>query len=215
MNVKSTSTGDSARTPGPRERIVAAAMDLFYRKGYASTSVDEVIERAAAYKKSFYRYFPSREDLGQEYLRAQADFFFGFFDSMLGRHDTFEEFLSAWMRILRRDARKGLFIGCPFASFASDIKSSGPAYETCRTSLKSIVELRRKKLTVFLQSCTIQGRSLPAEYPVRDLADRVIQSYQGGIALFALSGDQTYIRRLEKEILFVVQATVSGLANDR
>ncbi|MEQ9366327.1 MAG: TetR/AcrR family transcriptional regulator [Leptospirales bacterium] len=200
---------------GPRERIVAAALELFYRRGYSSTSVDQIIERAGAYKKSFYRYFPTRDDLGREYLDRQGTFFLKFFKGMLERYDEFEDFLRAWMRILRREVRSGVFLGCPFAFFAADLKGlvPGPDREKFNQALARVVELRRRQLSIYLRRCKVDGRTLPAGYPVRELADRVILVYQGGIGLYAISGDDAYIRRLEKEISFVVRASVAGSQN--
>jgi TetR/AcrR family transcriptional regulator, transcriptional repressor for nem operon len=210
--MRRSSSKRTAKPAGPRERIIAAAIELFYRRGYANTSVDQVIEASGAYKKSFYRYFPSREDLGREYLHEQANFFFGFLDGMTGRYTEFEDFLKAWMRVLRRDVRNCAFIGCPFAALASEVKEPGAGHAAFRTELKSIVEARRQKLNLYLQSCTIQGRVPPPGFPVQALADRIILVYQGGIALFAMSGDEGYIRRLEQEILFSVQATLADNA---
>ncbi len=201
---------ETAHEGGPRERIVAAALELFYRRGYAQVSVDEVIERAGAYKKSFYRYFPAREDLGREYLQRQADFFFDFFDGMLARYEDFEAFLKAWMRILRREAREGEFTGCPFAQLATDVKGQASGLPEFEMQLKEIVARRRRSLAAYLKRCTYRGRPLPVGFPAQELADRIILMYQGGITIFAMSGDQAHIRGLEKEIAFVVDASVAA-----
>lgn len=188
---------------------MAAALDLFYRQGYANTSVDQVIEQAGAYKKSFYRYFPTREDLGREYLNAQSEFFFSFFTGMLERHPEFKDFLKAWMRILRREVRVGVFLGCPFAFFAAEAKGQIAGRADFDRSLERIVARRRRLLSDYLRACDVDGQALPAGFPVRDLADRIILIYQGGISLFAMSRDDIYIRRLEREIAFAVDASVT------
>jgi TetR/AcrR family transcriptional regulator, transcriptional repressor for nem operon len=47
-----------------KERILAAAKDLFLAGGYAATTVDAICERAELTKGSFYYSFESKEDLG-------------------------------------------------------------------------------------------------------------------------------------------------------
>jgi TetR/AcrR family transcriptional regulator, cholesterol catabolism regulator len=46
-----------------RERIVAAAIDLFYRQGYARTTLDQVAEALQVTKPFIYQYFTSKQDL--------------------------------------------------------------------------------------------------------------------------------------------------------
>jgi AcrR family transcriptional regulator len=46
-----------------RERLVAAAVDLFYRNGFAAVGVDRVIAAAGVTKTTFYKHFESKDDL--------------------------------------------------------------------------------------------------------------------------------------------------------
>jgi AcrR family transcriptional regulator len=54
-----------------RERLVAAALDLFTEQGYDETTVAEIAERAGLTKSTFFRHFPDKRDLlaaGQDAL---------------------------------------------------------------------------------------------------------------------------------------------------
>src|SRR5262245_20675283 len=44
-----------------RQRIVAAAIELFQRNGYEATTVDEISERADVAKGTFFNYYPRKE----------------------------------------------------------------------------------------------------------------------------------------------------------
>jgi AcrR family transcriptional regulator len=46
-----------------RERLVAAAFELFEEQGYESTTVDEIAVRAAVSRSTFFRNFGSKEDV--------------------------------------------------------------------------------------------------------------------------------------------------------
>jgi AcrR family transcriptional regulator len=48
---------------GPRERILKTAGRLFYEDGYRAVGIDRVIAEAEVAKASFYKYFPSKDDL--------------------------------------------------------------------------------------------------------------------------------------------------------
>src|SRR3954469_19908631 len=46
-----------------RERLLAIAIDLFYRNGFAAVGIDQVIETAGVTKTTFYKHFESKDDL--------------------------------------------------------------------------------------------------------------------------------------------------------
>jgi AcrR family transcriptional regulator len=52
--------------PAPRtgrERLVAAAIDLYYRHGFSAVGIDQVIEAAGVTKTTFYKHFESKDHL--------------------------------------------------------------------------------------------------------------------------------------------------------
>ena len=46
-----------------KNRIVSAAWQLFYEKGYNGTTVDDIIELSGTSKGSFYYYFNTKDEL--------------------------------------------------------------------------------------------------------------------------------------------------------
>lgn len=49
--------------PTMRDSLVAAAFQLFLERGYEQTTVDEIVALAGVGRRSFFRYFPSKEDV--------------------------------------------------------------------------------------------------------------------------------------------------------
>ncbi len=49
--------------PDTKKRIITAAWELFYKQGYENTTVDEIIERSATSKGTFYHYFKAKDAL--------------------------------------------------------------------------------------------------------------------------------------------------------
>ena len=52
----------------PRERILAAARDLFYRHGIRAVGVEAIAEAAATNKMTLYRHFGSKDELIAAYV---------------------------------------------------------------------------------------------------------------------------------------------------
>ncbi|WP_406336733.1 TetR family transcriptional regulator [Streptomyces sp. NBC_00203] len=46
-----------------RDALVAAAFQLFLERGYEQTTVDDIVTLAGVGRRSFFRYFPSKEDV--------------------------------------------------------------------------------------------------------------------------------------------------------
>ncbi|MFF8277322.1 TetR/AcrR family transcriptional regulator [Streptomyces lateritius] len=70
--------------PSMRDSLVAAAFQLFLERGYEQTTVDDIVKTAGVGRRSFFRYFPSKEDVVfpdheqcladmTEFLAASAD----------------------------------------------------------------------------------------------------------------------------------------------
>ncbi|MCS6875657.1 MAG: TetR/AcrR family transcriptional regulator [Aquificaceae bacterium] len=56
-----------------RERIVQSAKELFSKKGYSNTSVEEIVKHAGLSKGAFYFYFRSKDQLMEELVNRMAE----------------------------------------------------------------------------------------------------------------------------------------------
>ncbi len=61
----------SAAVPSARERLLAAANELFYAEGVHTVGIDRVIERAGVAKASLYNTFGSKDELVKVYLEGR------------------------------------------------------------------------------------------------------------------------------------------------
>jgi AcrR family transcriptional regulator len=72
--------------PRVRDRIFKTACDLFYRHGIRGVAVDTIATEAGTNKMSFYRSFPSKDELVAEYLRDQVREGWAWWDSIIAPH---------------------------------------------------------------------------------------------------------------------------------
>jgi len=114
-----------------RERIIEAARDLFHLRGLQSTALDDILEASGVCRSNFYYHFRSKEDLGLEVLRRQADAFeAGYMRGLLEN-----EALPARRRlellykdVASRHRADGYRRGCPFGNLAAELSGIHPEF---------------------------------------------------------------------------------------
>jgi AcrR family transcriptional regulator len=129
-----------------RERLVAAAVDLFYRKGFGAVGIDQVIDKAGVTKTTFYKHFEGKDDL---------------MVAAVQRRDEWES--QAWDRVVRElagdDPAKQLlamldvldlwfndpdFHGCMFMNTAAEFPNPhDPVHQAAAAYRKKVRDHRR------------------------------------------------------------------------
>jgi AcrR family transcriptional regulator len=106
----------------PRERILAAAADLFYRNGIRAVGVDAIAEAAGTNKMTLYRHFSSKDELVAEYLRQSARGEAQGWDCLQARYpgDPLAQ-LRAWLNEMFEHIVSGDARGCPLANAAVEL----------------------------------------------------------------------------------------------
>ncbi len=66
-----TTTPKESKRSEPRERLLSTAAGIFYADGIRTVGIDRIIAEAGVTKATFYRHFPSKEDLVLAYLRKE------------------------------------------------------------------------------------------------------------------------------------------------
>src|ERR1700761_9011750 len=74
------------QVPAARDRILLTAHDLFYGEGIRATGIDRVIAASGVTKVTFYRHFPSKNDLILAYLDLRHGRWMDWFNGALERH---------------------------------------------------------------------------------------------------------------------------------
>jgi AcrR family transcriptional regulator len=120
-------------TPGPRERLLDAAADLFYRQGIGAVGVDLVSRVAGVSKRTLYQQFGSKDQLVAESLDAKGAAILGMY-LPVGEDDLppREQILAVFDGLARWTA-SGDFRGCPFINTAAELADPGhPARRVAR-----------------------------------------------------------------------------------
>ncbi|MGA9876417.1 MAG: TetR/AcrR family transcriptional regulator [Solirubrobacteraceae bacterium] len=163
----STTAQDEVRR-SPRERLLAAAGELFYAEGVQSVGIDRLIERAGVARASLYSTFGSKEGLVRAYLDERHD-------SILGRRraaaDRAPDPVSAILAVfdsLGRDFKRPDYNGCAFAGARAEEPAGGLVDEATHA-------YREELRALFRELCVKAGADDPDQ-----LAWQLHLLYSGG-----------------------------------
>jgi len=104
-----------------RKRILEVASRLFFKQGYNSTGINQIIEEAGIARGSLYNHFPSKRDLLTAYIRAMDESSVAEWDKVLDPiKDPRKKILAIYDICIDRQVRSD-FGGCPFIKVGAEI----------------------------------------------------------------------------------------------
>lgn len=182
-------------------------MELFAAKGYASTSIADILQAADAGSGSLYHFFPGKQDLLLEVLESYEKGIGGMLlEPAWGEvQDPIEKVFA-----LLGFYRQALVItdcsyGCPIGNLALEIHEPDPA-------VRERLQANFSAWTSAVETCFRQAaRRLPADIDFRELATFTLVTMEGGVMLSRTSGNlqpfdaavkqlRNYIDALENDV---------------
>lgn len=110
-----------------RERILCTAHELFYRDGIRATGIDRIIRDAGVTKVTFYRHFPSKNDLVVAYLDDRHRRWMDWFSNALAGQSPVPDFpLSPLIDALREWFAAQGYRGCAFINGVVELDGDVP-----------------------------------------------------------------------------------------
>ena len=103
-----------------RERLLAAANELFYEEGVHTVGIDRVIERAGVAKASLYSTFGSKEELVRAYLQARAEERQRRIAMVIAKHDDARARILALYEYLGERTADPAYRGCAFINATAE-----------------------------------------------------------------------------------------------
>jgi AcrR family transcriptional regulator len=182
----------SSSTPGPRERLLAAAQDLFYSRGPA-VGVDALLGEAKVARRSLYEHFGDKDSLIAAVLRRASEEDLAWYEEALaGAADPRERLLGLFDR-LDELVSGADFRGCRY--LATDLAFADPGHpahaetDAFRRRLRAVLvrelealgherpERAAEQLHLLIEGTLVMGATQDGHHPAsaaRDLAALVL-----------------------------------------
>lgn len=113
------SSGGHGRSEA-RERLLSTASGLFYREGIRAVGVERILAEAPVTRATFYRHFPSKEDLVLAYLRGVDAHTRADVQAAIETAPSSADALRAIGTAVADDLAKPEFRGCAFLKAAAE-----------------------------------------------------------------------------------------------
>lgn len=182
-----------ARRPDKRQRLIDAALDVFYRQGFAATPLAQIAEQADVPLGNVYYYFKSKELL----LQAVVDRHLEEIEQILREAEdrpTPRERLTSLLQLIAQGAEERAQFGCPVGSLAQELEKQGGSQGTVASRP---LELQR-------QWTRRQFAELGYEERADELAMEFLCNSQGAaLVAHALRDPEIMRRRLDHMITVV------------
>lgn len=177
--------------PDTRTRLLDATYSLMIRKGYPSTSVDEICAAAEVSKGSFYHFFKSKQDLAIAMLEHHME---GALEAIeegldLSGVETPAERVIRYVKHVEEKSEDVWSEGCLIGSFALELAETHPEIrEKVSRIFRDLVDEMEQ---VFAPLCRPHsGLDTP---PARELAEQFIMVIEGGVVLSRAHADRRYV----------------------
>jgi AcrR family transcriptional regulator len=187
---------DEAAPPTPpakRERLIAAACDLFYRQGIAGTTLADIAEGAEVPLGNMYYYFKTKDDIVAAVVEARTEQIRSATAALQRRHGSPKARLKALVGLLADERDTIADHGCPHGTLCTELaKHSGEAHPLTAPLMQTLLDWTEQQFRAM-------GRR-----DAHDLALQLVIAYQGSAVLTnALAQPEVMARearRLEKWI---------------
>ena len=173
-----------------RQRIVDAANQLFYRKGYNRTSFSDVVEAAEVPRGNIYYYFKSKDEILRAVIKTRLETI----GSMLADWDRSIpeplDRLQRFVRIMYDSTPALLRSGCPMGSLNIELRKDQPELQSEAKQL----------FDVFQRWLANQFADLGYPEEARDLSLQLMARGQGLIVIAQVYQDPGFLERGTQEL---------------
>ena len=185
-----------------RQRIIYAAMELFWLKGYASTSIADILSRSQVNSGSLYYFFPGKQDVLIAVLEAYRD---GINQMLLepawdGVKDPIEKVFALLGQYRRSIVDTECEYGCPIGSLALELHEPDSV-------VRELLAANFTAWVTAVEGCFREAADrFEAGTDLRALAEFTLNVMEGGVMQARTYRDVAYFDRAVAQLRMMVEA---------
>jgi TetR/AcrR family transcriptional repressor of nem operon len=189
-----------------RDKIVAAAIELFQRNGFVATTVDQICTAAGVTKGAFFHHFESKEALAQACLAAWNCQMTGMVAGapFQALSDPVEKLLGCLDFFIGVFESPRVMKSCLAGTTVQEVSETHPAL---RDAAQACFVSAEQQLTALLNAACRASRK---KLDTAGLAKLWVATLQGSLILYKASRDETVIAGNLRQVRECVRMLLSG-----
>lgn len=182
-----------------RRRILETAQREIHEKGFAATSVEEIIGQVGIAKGGFYHHFKSKLDLGYAVVDEILTERIESFERALAEIGDPVEGLQEW---IRNPKERGLLFGCPVNNLVLEVSATDPGFQG---RLEELFARWREVIAQALKRGQDQRR-VRLDVDVRPVSAFILAAHEGLVAFSKASQDPSFYTRNSAPLLAYLES---------
>ncbi len=174
---------------GNRQRIVDAAHNLFYRRGYNQTSFQDISDATGIPRGNFYYYFKTKDEILDAVVDMRVEELSGVLSRCETEGESPRERLLLFTNMLEYSRDDMIESGCPIGSLSSELAKDGPALHE-----------KSRHAFVLLRTWIKQQFEAAGLVNADELAMDLLANVQGTTVLACVFKDAEYVKRSLQQI---------------
>ncbi len=158
-----------------KQHITEIASALFYKNGYNSTGINEIIAEAEIAKATLYNHFKSKEDICLAYLKFKNYTFTSNIELFCNSKEKGKEQIFAIFDFLKSFFKEKDFNGCWCIKTISEIPIDD-------TRIRNEIQLQKRQLITFFKELISKNISSISDLESETLSKQIYLLYEGAVS---------------------------------
>ncbi|MBL4711454.1 MAG: TetR/AcrR family transcriptional regulator [Gammaproteobacteria bacterium] len=174
---------------GNRQRIIVAADNLFYRRGYNKTSFQDISDATGIPRGNFYYYFKTKDEILNAVVDTRVEELSTMLKSCEIQTDDARERLLLFSNMLERNRDDVIESGCPIGSLCTELAKDAP-----------VLHDKSQQTFLLLRDWIKRQFEILAITDADNLAMDLLAKIQGAAVMSCVFNDSDYVNRSHIEI---------------
>jgi AcrR family transcriptional regulator len=183
-----------------RERLFRSALELFARKGFAHTTVEDITEAADVGKGTFFNYFPSKDHILLAFGEMQLGKLEAAVSEARSSNQSVQQFLRALPERMTQEPTRNPGV----------VRTLLQAYLSTTAVREAMVDMQRRAHALHTQIIQMgqERGEIRTDIPATEMANVFRQTIFGTLLMWSLYGDASLTERMGTSL----QVLWSGMA---
>lgn len=176
-----------------KDRIIRVASDLFYKQGFNSTGINQIIAEADVAIGSLYNHFSSKNELLKVYLIKEEQKWFNGFEEHSSKLAAAKDKIFSLVEYRKKLQKSSKFAGCHFIKISAEIGESNPV-------ISDFVMKHKEKQKLMIKNLMIQYSKEGGVVNTDEIVDNVFLLLEGAVVISTINRNTSAFDQTKKII---------------